>query len=93
MNDLEKIREGYYKIPGTDNYDLTLIELGDDTGMPMLKHIPLPIPSFETPEPTRKLAFVINRFGQEEMIELTLINKTPFLATVGGLAYQGRLKK
>jgi len=79
-------RHGYSRIPNTI-YNLTLQELDSERGLQMLKQDNLSIPDLETVQPTRKLAFVITQCGGGS------ISKIHFLASVGGLAYEGRLKK
>ena len=80
-----KTRDDYCRIPDT-RYDLTLEE-SSDSGFQMLTQNNLPVPNLETAQPTEKLAFCITKSNGGS------ISEVHFLATLGGLAYEGRTRK
>jgi hypothetical protein len=79
-------RHGYCRIPET-SYDLTLEVLDGEWGTQMLKQNNLSVSNLETSQPTRKLTFVITQSDGGS------ISEVHFLASVGGLAYEGRVHK
>ncbi len=79
-------RHGDCRIPET-SYNLNLKGLDGEWGAPILEQNNLPVPNLETSQPTRKLAFVVTQSGGGS------ISEVHFLATVGGLAYEGRIHK
>ena len=80
------VRYGHCRIPDT-SYDLNLQELDGGWGRQMLEQEKLQVPDLKTTQPTRKLAFVIT---QSDGGSISVVH---FLATVGGLAYEGRVRK
>jgi hypothetical protein len=81
-----KTRHGYCEIPDTA-YSLTLTELDNPQELKMLQDNKLSIPVLETQQPTKKLAFVLTTCDGGTM------SFVDFVASVAGLAYEGRIKK
>lgn len=72
-------------IPGSQ-YNVFLEALDAEFVIPMLKQNSLPIPALETEKPSRKVAICLTTSGGGS------ISVIEFLATLGGFAYEGRLK-
>ncbi|MEK6850793.1 MAG: hypothetical protein AABX85_04415 [Nanoarchaeota archaeon] len=74
------------RIPDT-RYNLHTLELDNEFGYQILKQDNLPVPNLETSRPARKVALVVTEScgGTISFIK--------HLSVVGGIAYEGRLKK
>lgn len=81
----EITRDRYWTIIPETLYSLNLERLDEKGGSHMLLQKNLPVPNLETSQPTRKLAFVITGPGGGSEANLW--------ASVGGLAYEGRVHK
>jgi hypothetical protein len=79
-----ELRFGLFRIPGS-HYNLHLEEYDSISAPERMAFNDFPMKELETSQPTKKIAFIINRiFGISDVI---------IYATVGALAYEGRARK